>query len=160
MPTESVGALRGIRPRQGSRRGTGRKPGRRMERESHMARPNNITQVTERHNVIAAVEMDQIMTKPGLLKAYTALVEAAEKLGGGGFKRYGNTVEVKIIKNGEQLADQLASDQASWDYKMESYQKAARGEFIESYRRSGIKEFASDEGLELPEFVEEENVNV
>lgn len=114
-----------------------------------MARPMNIAEVTERYNVIATVDFDELATKPGLLKAYTALVEAAEKLGGGAVKKYSHSIDVRIVKSIEQIKDQLASDQSSWDYKMESYRKANRGEYIESYRRSGINEFAQAEGLDL-----------
>jgi hypothetical protein len=129
-----------------------------MERENNMARPNNIAQVTERYISIATVELDELATKPALMKAYVALVEAAEKAGGMATKRWGTSVEVKIAKSIEQIKDQLDSDQRSWDSKMESYKKAARGEFVERYMRSTVKEFAEAEGLPEPEFVEQDEV--
>lgn len=120
-----------------------------------MARPESIKDIKQDDKFvrIAMFEVDKIIGSAPLLKHYTALLEAAQKMGGFAEKSY-STVDVKIPKDDTQLTDQLRHDQYVWDDMQKLYNLAVnRGtntDDIPEWRRSGIKVWAKEEGLPNP----------
>lgn len=88
-----------------------------------MARPEKTSEVTERYNRIATYELAFMMTQPALMKAYTAMCEAAQKMGGR-VRSTGTSVTVEVLKTGEQLRTELEYEQRQWDRMEDSYQVA------------------------------------
>lgn len=120
-----------------------------------MARPESIKdlQESDRFVRIALFEVDKIMTNATLLKHYTALLEAAQKMGGRAEKSY-STIDLNIPKNEKELKTQLEYDQRNWDDREKEYQLALnRGpsdsDFPE-WKVSSVKRWAKDEGLPDP----------
>lgn len=120
-----------------------------------MARPENHKDIKEsdRFVRIAMFEVDKIISNALLLKHYTALLEAAQKMGGHADKSY-STVDVNIPKDQAQLDYQLQCDQSVWDEMQKYYNLAVnRGPTctdIPEWRRSGIQRWAKEEGLPDP----------
>lgn len=121
-----------------------------------MARPEKISDVSDKMVRVATFEVDKITALPALMKPYVALVDAVQKIRGEVLTSYGSTVEIVIPKNHKQLQEQLKSDQYSWDNRKESYDKVLRGEKVPSYTEHGLKEWAKDEGLPEPQFVKDD----
>jgi len=115
-----------------------------------MSRPATIADVTDRFIRFADFEVDKIVDNPKLLKAYTAMIEAVTFQGGEVSTSYGSRIEMTLPRNKKQLEEQLRSDQYSWDDKRKGYLAWIDGEEVASYRQSGIKEWAKDEGLPDP----------
>ena len=118
-----------------------------------MSRPVTIADVTVTTIEIATVQMDQFSGDPHRIKSYSDFVGTLAKIGATMDVSY-STVRIKVPKNREQMEDQLKSDQNQWDRNEEGYNKALRGEFVESWRRYSISEWAESEGLKEPVFVE------
>lgn len=120
-----------------------------------MARPESIKDIKQedRFTRVAMFEIDKVIANAMLLKHYTALLETVQKMGGNAEKSY-STVDVNIPKNDKELADQLASDQRSWDDMQKLYHLAVnRGENsdeIPEWRRSGLTQWAADNDLPNP----------
>lgn len=118
-----------------------------------MARPESIKDVQDRFVRVAMFEVDKIIANPTLLKHYTAMLEAAQKLGGYAEKAY-STVDVNIPKDQKQLEDQLRSDQYQWDDMKKFYNLAlnrgVNSDDIPEWRQSSIKRWAQEEGLPDP----------
>lgn len=120
-----------------------------------MARPESIKDITKENRFvrIAMFEVDKIIGNANLLKHYTALLEAAQKLGGYADKSY-STVDVKIPKDDAQLADQLRHDQYVWDDMEKLYNLAVnRGtnsDDVPEWRRNGLKNWAKENDLPDP----------
>jgi len=120
-----------------------------------MARPENIKDIKndDRFVRIAMFEVDKIISSASLLKHYTALLEAVQKMGGLAEKAY-STVDVKIPKDQAQLADQLRHDQHVWD-DMQKYYNLALNRGINSddipeWRHNSIKTWAKENDLPDP----------
>lgn len=120
-----------------------------------MSRPESIKNIKEddRFVRIAMFEIDKIVASAPLLKHYTALLEAVQKVGGRADKSY-NTVNIEIPKTPKELEYQLDLDQRSWDELQKFYNLALnRGPTdtdIPEWRRSSIKSWAKEEGLPDP----------
>ena len=120
-----------------------------------MARPETLKDIKQDDKFvrIAMFEVDKIISNAPLLKHYTALLEAVQKVGGFAEKSYA-TVDVKIPKDDSQLADQLRHDQYVWDDMQKIYNLAvnrgANSDDIPEWRRSSIKTWAKEEGLPDP----------
>jgi hypothetical protein len=119
-----------------------------------MSRPETTDDVKDRHNTVATVHVDTMRTSPALLKAYAALIDAAGRQGGGAISEYGQTVKVVVVKTGNELAEQLDTEQRAWDRNEERYNTATAGE-LPSYYLSEVNEWAAAEGL--PEVVRSDN---
>lgn len=118
-----------------------------------MSRPETTNDVTDRFVRIASFETDKIIAHPTLLKHYTALLEAMQKIGGKVERSY-NAVEMQIPKDEQQLNEQLRGDQYRWDEMQKLYNVALKGDTVTDpvpeWRRNGIKEWAKEEGLPDP----------
>ena len=120
-----------------------------------MARPESISDVKrdDRMTRIATFEMDRILADASLLKHYTALLQAVQKMGGEAVKNY-NNVDFNIPKNKKQLEDQLRSDQYYWDEYQKYYNLAlnrgSNSDEIPEWRHSAIKAWAKEEELPDP----------
>lgn len=120
-----------------------------------MARPENIKDIKhdDRFVRIAMFEVDKIISNAPLLKHYTALLEAVQKIGGFADKAY-STVDVKVPKNEKELEAQLKSDQYQWDEMHRFYNLAlnrgVNSDDIPEWRHSSIKTWAKEEGLPDP----------
>lgn len=120
-----------------------------------MARPESIKDIKhdDRFVRIAMFEVDKIISNPALLKHYTALLEAVQKVGGYADKAY-STVDVNIPKDERQLEEQLRTDQYRWDDMQKLYNLAVnRGENsdeIPEWRRNSLKEWARENDLPDP----------
>jgi hypothetical protein len=119
-----------------------------------MARPESIKNIKtqDRFVRIAMFEIDKIISNSALLKHYTALLEAAQKIGGNAEKSY-STVDISIPKDQKQLEEQLKTDQYYWDDKQKLYNRALRAnptDPIPEWQRSGLQAWAKDEGLPDP----------
>ena len=120
-----------------------------------MPRPESIKDIKheDRFVRIAMFEVDKIISSPKLLKHYTALLEAAQTLGGYAEKSY-TTVDVNIPKNDKQLADQLSSDQYRWDDMQKLYNLAvnrgADSDEIPEWRRNSLISWAKENDLPNP----------
>ena len=121
-----------------------------------MARPESIKDIKQDNRFVrvALFESDKIIANPLLLKHYTALLEAAQKLGGHADKSSYGTVEIYIRKNNRELEEQLKSDQYYWDENQKFYNLAVlRGENsddVPEWRRSGIIAWAKENDLPNP----------
>lgn len=120
-----------------------------------MARPENTKDIKheDRFVRIAMFEVDKIISNPTLLKHYTALLEATQKLGGYAEKSY-STVDVNIPKDDKQLEDQLRNDQYYWDEMQKLYNVAvnrgANSDEIPEWRRNSLKSWAKENDLPDP----------
>ena len=120
-----------------------------------MARPESIKDIKndDRFVRIAMFEVDKIISNAPLLKHYTALLEAVQKIGGFAEKAY-STVDVKIPKDDSQLADQLRHDQYVWDDMHKYYNLAlnrgTNSDDIPEWRHNSIKTWAKEEKLPDP----------
>lgn len=120
-----------------------------------MARPESIKDIKhdDRFVRIAMFEVDKIINNAALLKHYTALLEAAQKLGGFADKSY-SCVDVKIPKDDAQLTDQLRHDQYIWDDNQKMYNVAvnrgADSDEVPEWRRNSIIQWAKDNDLPNP----------
>lgn len=120
-----------------------------------MARPDSISDIKheDRFVRVATFEIDKIVANAALLKHYTSLLEAIQKAGGNASKSY-STVELTVPKDKQELEQQLASDQYSWDDSNKFYNLALnRGENsdeIPEWRRSSIKRWAKEQELPDP----------
>jgi hypothetical protein len=119
-----------------------------------MSRPESIKDIKTQDRLvrIAMFEIDKIISNAALLKHYTALLEAAQKIGGNAEKSY-SSVDISIPKDQKQLEEQLKNDQYHWDDKQKLYNRALRGSTtdpIPEWQRSGLKEWAREEGLPNP----------
>jgi hypothetical protein len=120
-----------------------------------MSRPKHITDIDPKNRFvrIAMVEFTNIAASPALLKAYAALLDAAEKAGGHGDAKY-NNVDINIPKTKDQLENQLAEDQRVWDSRQRSYNLAVLDkegvEPLKEWEKDYIKEWAEKEGLPNP----------
>lgn len=119
-----------------------------------MSRPEDVSEVKDATHEVATFYLDEMVTKPPLMKAYTAFIEAAERYGPGGIRGdYGNTIKVRINKTPQQIADQLRDDQDAWDRRKKMYDQAMAGEEIDRWDRTTIKNWCQEEGLDVPDFV-------
>lgn len=120
-----------------------------------MARPESIKDIKhdDRFVRIAMFEVDKIISNAPLLKHYTALLEAVQKVGGFAEKSYAS-VDVKIPKDDSQLADQLRHEQYVWDDMHKIYNLAlnrgTNSDDIPEWRHNSIKTWAKEEGLPDP----------
>lgn len=118
-----------------------------------MARPETIAEVKSRQETIGSLDVSKFSTTPALLKHYTALVEALEKMGGECEASYAN-VTLKRPKTKEELELQLATDQREWDRIRKLYYQAVKcdpeDEPIREYQQESIKHWARGEGLPDP----------
>lgn len=120
-----------------------------------MSRPEDIKDIkkSDRFVRVAIFEIDKMVTDATLLKHYTALIEAVQKIGGNMEKNY-NNVDVNIPKTRKELDYQLECDQRNWDEMQRLYNLALnRGPTdtdIPEWRRDSIKRWATDEGLPDP----------
>lgn len=114
-----------------------------------MARPESINDIEPGTVTIATVHLDAISTDPVLLKGYTDMLTAMTKGGATVETRY-QQVTFERAKTPAELADQLRSEQASWDSSQELYERWARGEeFKYEYMVSSAKRHAQKEGLPM-----------
>jgi hypothetical protein len=120
-----------------------------------MARPKHITDIKPENRFIriAMVEFTNIAASPALVKAYAALLDAAEKAGGHGDAKY-NTVDINIPKTKDQLENQLKEDQRVWDSRQRSYNIAVLAkedaEPLKEWEKDYVREWAEKEGLPNP----------
>lgn len=120
-----------------------------------MARPESIKDIKDEdlYVRIAMFEVDKIISSAPLLKHYTALLEAVQKMGGLAEKAY-STVDVKIPKDKAQLEDQLRHDQYVWDDNQKYYNLAlnrgSNSDDIPEWRHNSIKQWAKDNDLPDP----------
>lgn len=120
-----------------------------------MSRPESIKDIKheDRFVRIAMFEVDKIINNAALLKHYTALLEAAQKLGGHAEKSY-STVDINIPKDEKELKQQLDSDQYRWDDMQKLYNLAVtRGENsdeIPEWRRNSLIQWAKNNDLPDP----------
>jgi hypothetical protein len=121
-----------------------------------MSRPETTADVTEKFIRFATFDVDKVIAKPKLLKAYTALIEAVQAEGGEVNVTYSSNVEISLKRNQKQLLEQLHSDQYRWDDNKKNYELAIAGEEVPNYRRSSIQEWAKNEGLPDPLRVDED----
>jgi hypothetical protein len=112
-----------------------------------MSRPETTNHVKNCHKTVANVYVDTMHTSPALLKAYVALIDAAQKQGGGAIPEYGQTVKVVVAKTGKELQEQLETEQRNWDRHQEMYNTAADGGEIPSYCLIDVNKWAEAEGL-------------
>jgi hypothetical protein len=115
-----------------------------------MARPETIADVEEKMIRIGSFDLERVVTEPKLLKAYTALIEQLQLMKGTVEPTYGQTVEFHLPRNQKQLQERLRSDQYSWDDHQKHYKLALLGEEVADWRKSGISEWAKEEGLPDP----------
>jgi hypothetical protein len=113
-----------------------------------MARPEKISEVTERHERFALFYTENFATEPAVLKHYTAMLEAVQKFGGKVERQY-TTVEMYIPKTQKQLQAQLETDQRTWDRHRDLYLRAVKAdpeeEPVKEYERSYVQEWARKE---------------
>lgn len=121
-----------------------------------MARPATFADIAPNNLVIeiASVQIDHFSGDAQRIKAYSDFVGALAKIGATMEVSY-NTVRIYVPKNQEQLEDQLRLDQNSWDRNKANYEQALRAEFVETWRRHSIREWAEAEGFKEPVFVEQ-----
>jgi hypothetical protein len=117
-----------------------------------MGRPTHVSDVKTRYNEIATVYLDDIMNRPALMRAYTGLIEAAEKAGGRIIKKYSTCVSVEIPKSHAQMVEQLESEQRQWDRAKEQYDGAVNdpASVSSEWSRKEISRWAEDEDLDDP----------
>lgn len=120
-----------------------------------MARPESIKDIKDEdlYVRIAMFEVDKIISSAPLLKHYTALLEAVQKMGGLAEKSY-STVDVKILKDKAQLEDQLRHSQYVWDDNQKYYNLAlnrgSNSDEIPEWRHNSIRQWAKDNDLPDP----------
>jgi hypothetical protein len=112
-----------------------------------MSRPETTNHIKDRHKTVATVYVDTMHTSPALLKAYVALIDAAQRQGGGAIPEYGQNVKVVVVKTGKELVEQLATEQRRWDHHQEMYNTATAGGEIPSWDLSDVNKWAEAEGL-------------
>ena len=120
-----------------------------------MARPESIKDIKDEdlYVRIAMFEVDKIISSAPLLKHYTALLEAVQKMGGLAEKSY-STVDVKIPKDRPQLEDQLRHSQHVLDdnqkYYNLAFNRGAYSDDIPEWRHNSIRQWAKDNDLPDP----------
>jgi hypothetical protein len=116
-----------------------------------------VSDVKTRYNDLATVYLDDIMARPALMRAYTGLIEAAEKAGGRVTKLYSTAVKIEIPKSHQQMQAQLESEQHGWDRMDAKYEAAVENPDIErsDWERREISQWADDEDRDDPFEVEE-----
>ena len=117
-----------------------------------MARPETIADVKDRFIRMGSIEFGKISMTPELLKPYTAFLEAVKKMGGHMEENYSG-IEMFLPRTKKQLEDQLRSERYSWDNNEKYYKKALKADEsdpVEEWRRDGIREWATEEGLPNP----------
>lgn len=120
-----------------------------------MARPENIKDIKDEDRFvrIATFEVEKIMCNAVLLKHYTALLEAVQKMGGKAEKSY-STIDVSAPKDDRELLQQLEYDQRTWDSRLAEYNLAVtRGpsdEDFPDWKRNTIIRWAKENDMPDP----------
>jgi hypothetical protein len=116
-----------------------------------MSRPETMRDVQNRMIQIASFELNLIAANPALMKHYVGLIEYVQKNGGEVKTSYGNSMTIFILRNRDQLQDQLRSEQYDWDDCERLYNLASVDIYeVKEYQRSRIKTWAKEEGLPDP----------
>lgn len=118
-----------------------------------MSRPEAIKDVKDRTIRVGSMDLERIVTVPAILKHYTALIEALQKIDGEIRTAYGMTVEFYLPRDEKQLLSQLSTDQYQWDDSEMEYRRALKADLndsVKEYKRDRIKEWAKEEGLPDP----------
>jgi hypothetical protein len=122
-----------------------------------MARPETVADIDPGVVTIATVHLDAISTDPVLLKGYTDMLTAMTKGGAEVETRY-QTVTFSRGKSDAELAEQLRSEQSTWDNSQLIYERWARGEeFDHEYMVATAKRHAQKEGLPMFPWEQEGN---
>lgn len=118
-----------------------------------MSRPETVKDVKERMIRVGSMDLERIVTVPAILKHYTALIEALQKMNGEIRTAYGMSVSFYLPCDEKQLLSQLSAEQYQWDDAEKEYRKALKADLsdpVQEYKRDRIKEWAKEEGLPDP----------
>ena len=115
-----------------------------------MPRPETTRAIEIKDVDFGAIYFAQIATNPGLLKGYTAFLEAVQKAGARVDQRYDGAHFYRTATQ-EEMQDQLRSAQSVWDESKKHYETlAAVGKTEYPYQYNQAEVWAKKEGLPFP----------